>query len=79
MPNKNTLIENKSYETIINALTVLEFLREFHSEPVFAEKCNSINSINSNIATVLILDWIKDALSFESEKIEELEIQLKVN
>jgi len=25
---------------------------------------------------VLILDWIKDALSFESERVEELDIQL---
>jgi len=70
MPNSNTLIENKPYETLINASTVLEFLREFHSEPTFTERCNS------NIATVLILDWVKDALSFESERVEELEIQL---
>ncbi|MCY7297528.1 hypothetical protein HJG39_19095, partial [Alteromonas sp. a30] len=44
--------------------------------PTFAEKCNSINS---NIATVLILDWIKDALSFESGRVEELEIQPDTN
>ena len=68
MPNSNTLIENKPYETLINASTVLEFLREFHSEPS-----------NSSIATVLILDWVKDALSFESERVEELEIQLDTN
>ncbi|MCY7297511.1 hypothetical protein [Alteromonas sp. a30] len=73
MPNTNTLIENKPYETISNAVTVLEFLRDYHSEPTFTERCNS------NIATVLILDWIKDALSFESGRVEELEIKLGVN
>lgn len=73
MPNTNTLIENKPYETISNVVTVLEFLRDYHSEPTFTERCNS------HIATVLILDWIKDALSFESGRVEELEIQLGVN
>jgi hypothetical protein len=67
MPNKNTLIQSESHDTIGNVQTVLQFLQEFHCERQFS---NREANINSHVATAIMLEWVGDALSYEQVKLE---------
>ena len=74
MINTNKLIEDESYQTLSNVHTVVEFLREFHHEQQFSK---SETSINSHVATALLLELIGDALSYENGRVETMEQRLK--
>ena len=70
MNNTNTLIEDESHHTIGNVRIVLDFLREFHHEHQFSKRDTSMNT---HVATAIMLELVDDALSYESGKVEMME------